>query len=110
MLLTSELDSASEAITTAKIEWSPGGYKSWTWKGYKINYVDYGKASSVSKQPLLLIHGFGASVFHWRYNLPTLSEKYHVFAIDLLGFGSSDKVATTHIQCHFFSYLYFCSL
>jgi pimeloyl-ACP methyl ester carboxylesterase len=44
-----------------------------------------------SKPPLLLIHGFGASVYHWRYNIPALSEKYHVYALDLLGFGLSDK-------------------
>ncbi len=45
-------------------------------------------------QPLLLIHGFGASIGHWRKNLPALAEKgYRVFAIDLLGFGGSDKPA-----------------
>lgn len=43
------------------------------------------------KQPLLLIHGFGASVYHWRYNIPFLARKYHVYAIDMIGFGLSDK-------------------
>ena len=41
--------------------------------------------------PLVLIHGFGASVFHWRYNIPELAKKYKVYALDLLGFGWSDK-------------------
>jgi pimeloyl-ACP methyl ester carboxylesterase len=68
------------------------GYKTWNWKGYTINYVDLGRDSSVNKPPLLLVHGFGASLYHWRYNLPALSTKYHVFALDLLGFGLSDKV------------------
>jgi len=45
---------------------------------------------------LLLIHGFGASVYHWRYNIPVLAEKYHVFAFDLLGFGLSDKPVMTY--------------
>jgi pimeloyl-ACP methyl ester carboxylesterase len=75
-----------------KLPWSKDGYKSWAWKGHKINYVDVGGDDLKSKKPpLLLIHGFGASSYHWRYNIPILARKYHVFAIDLLGFGLSDK-------------------
>ena len=41
---------------------------------------------------MLLIHGFGASHFHWRRNVLVLAEAgYRVFAIDLLGFGLSSK-------------------
>jgi pimeloyl-ACP methyl ester carboxylesterase len=43
-------------------------------------------------QPLVLIHGFGASIGHWRKNIPILANAgYQVFALDLLGFGGSDK-------------------
>jgi pimeloyl-ACP methyl ester carboxylesterase len=60
---------------------------SWTWQGHKIEYTVRGKG-----KPLLLIHGFGASIGHWRKNIPVLAEAgYRVFAIDLLGFGGSDK-------------------
>jgi pimeloyl-ACP methyl ester carboxylesterase len=42
--------------------------------------------------PVLLIHGFGASVGHWRNNIPALAAAgYRTYAIDLLGFGGSDK-------------------
>lgn len=42
--------------------------------------------------PLVLVHGFGASIGHWRKNIPVLAAAgYRVFAIDLLGFGGSDK-------------------
>ena len=59
----------------------------WTWKGYKIQYTVMGEGS-----PLVLVHGFGASIGHWRKNIPFLaSGGYRVFAIDLLGFGGSDK-------------------
>ncbi|MDX2216958.1 MAG: alpha/beta fold hydrolase [Oculatellaceae cyanobacterium bins.114] len=61
--------------------------KNWTWRGYTIRYAVKG-----SGQPLILIHGFGAAIGHWRQNIPALAAAgYQVFAIDLLGFGGSDK-------------------
>lgn len=41
--------------------------------------------------PLVLVHGFGASAYHYRYNIPVLAQTHKVYAIDLLGFGFSDK-------------------
>jgi pimeloyl-ACP methyl ester carboxylesterase len=41
--------------------------------------------------PVLLIHGYGASAYHWRYQIPALAQNYRVFALDLLGFGWSEK-------------------
>lgn len=59
----------------------------WTWKDHQIQYVVQG-----SGRPLVLIHGFGASIGHWRNNIPALAEGgYQVFALDLLGFGGSAK-------------------
>lgn len=59
----------------------------WNWQGHKIAYTVMGEG-----KPLLLIHGFGISLGHWRKNIPVLAEAgYQVFAIDLLGFGGSDK-------------------
>lgn len=59
----------------------------WTWQGYKIQYTVMGTG-----RPLVLVHGFGASIGHWRKNIPALANAgYRVFAIDLLGFGGSDK-------------------
>ena len=40
---------------------------------------------------VLLVHGFGASTDHWRYNIPALATRYEVHALDLLGFGRSAK-------------------
>ena len=45
---------------------------------------------------VLLIHGFGASVYHWRYQIPALSKHCRVFAIDTLGFGFSDKAVVDY--------------
>ena len=59
----------------------------WYWQGHKIRYTAVGTG-----KPLLLIHGFGASIGHWRKNIPVLANAgYRVFAMDLLGFGGSDK-------------------
>lgn len=59
------------------------------WRGHRIQYTVMGVG-----QPLLLIHGFGASIGHWRKNIPRLAAQgYKVFALDLLGFGGSDKPA-----------------
>jgi pimeloyl-ACP methyl ester carboxylesterase len=40
---------------------------------------------------LLLIHGFGANSYSWRAVRPDLARTHHVIAVDLKGFGRSDK-------------------
>lgn len=61
----------------------------WTWRGYEIGYCAEGLAKNLDSPILILIHGFGASVGHWRKNVPVLAERHRVYAIDLIGFGSS---------------------
>lgn len=64
----------------------------WTWKGHRICYTIQGTGL-----PLVLIHGFGASIGHWRKNIPVLAAAgYQVHALDLLGFGGSDKPAMAY--------------
>lgn len=59
----------------------------WHWQGYQIPYTVMGEG-----KPLLLIHGFGACLGHWRFNIPVLAEAgYQVYALDLLGFGKASK-------------------
>lgn len=66
---------------------SPFEKLTWNWQGYKIQYTVLGTGC-----PLVLVHGFGASIGHWRKNIPVLAAAgYQVFALDLLGFGGSDK-------------------
>ncbi len=66
----------------------PRTVQTWIWRGYAINYTVQGTG-----QPLVLLHGFGASVGHWRKNIPVLAEHYQVYALDWLGFGASAKPA-----------------
>jgi len=67
---------------------SVGAY--WDWRGYAIHYVRAGERRG-DRPSLLLVHGFGASTDHWRKNLAGLSADFEVWAIDLLGFGRSQK-------------------
>ena len=46
--------------------------------------------------PILLIHGFGAAIGHWRDNISALAKNHTVYAIDLLGFGDSEKPPTAY--------------
>jgi pimeloyl-ACP methyl ester carboxylesterase len=52
----------------------------------QLYYEDVGKGS-----PVLLIHGFGTSTYTWRYIAPELARTHRVIAVDLKGFGQSDK-------------------
>jgi pimeloyl-ACP methyl ester carboxylesterase len=66
----------------------PGQY--WQWRGYNVYYVKSGEKHP-NRPPLLLVHGFGASTDHWRKNISGLSPDFEVYAIDLLGYGRSQK-------------------
>jgi pimeloyl-ACP methyl ester carboxylesterase len=68
---------------------SPLQTQTWTWRGHTIAYTVAGTGA-----PLLLVHGFGASLGHWRKNIPSLAAAGHrVYALDLLGFGGSAQPA-----------------
>jgi len=64
---------------------------SWNFLNYPIHTISANSDDSSTKIAVLLIHGFGASTDHWRFNIPALSSQYEVHAIDLLGFGKSPK-------------------
>lgn len=50
------------SVGVERLEFKPEGYNFWTWRGHKIHYVVQGEGP-----PVVLIHGFGASAFHWRF-------------------------------------------
>ncbi|AFY45307.1 alpha/beta fold hydrolase [Nostoc sp. PCC 7107] len=61
--------------------------KTWMWQGFPICYQTQGTTGPA----VILVHGFGASGWHWRKNIPVLAQNCRVYAIDLLGFGGSAK-------------------
>lgn len=60
--------------------------------GVKIHYLEAGHSSQPT---LVLLHSseFGASAeLSWEFNIPVLSQHFHILAPDWLGNGYSDKV------------------
>jgi pimeloyl-ACP methyl ester carboxylesterase len=72
-----------------------GEERRYSWKYGDVFYKVKGNSDS---RPLLLIHGFdpGASSYEWRKNVDMLAEHFHVYVIDLLGFGISDRPAINY--------------
>lgn len=54
--------------------------------GVRTRYLRAG-----SGEPVILLHGLGASSYSWRYAIPALSDRFDVIAPDFPGFGRSDK-------------------
>jgi pimeloyl-ACP methyl ester carboxylesterase len=63
------------------------------WRGHRVAFTRHGQGS-----PVLLVHGLyaGASSFEWRHTIPGLAARHSVFALDLLGFGRSDRPAARY--------------
>ncbi len=53
--------------------------------------IAYWQAGSKDKPVVLLIHGFPSAAWDWQGLWQPLAQDYHVVALDLLGFGYSDK-------------------
>ncbi len=60
---------------------------------YKFGKIRYNVLGKKELPPLVLIHGIcaGGSSREWESIITPLSLKYRVYAIDLLGFGASDR-------------------
>jgi pimeloyl-ACP methyl ester carboxylesterase len=73
-----------------------GRRRDWQWRGWRVHYTHVQPLSPTSEVPILLLHGFGASIGHWRSNIPALSQDHPVYALDLLGFGASEKATANY--------------
>jgi len=65
--------------------------KSFHFEGIPVHYMEGG-----SGFPLLLIHGSGpgaSTIGNWRTILAPLAAHFHVFAMDLIGFGLSGRLS-----------------
>lgn len=69
--------------------------------GQHIHYVEAGQGPSV-----ILLHGLGAVKEVWAANVGPLSSKYHVYALDQIGFGQSDKPLLDYRVATFTDFMY----
>lgn len=89
--------------------WEPqfGSQRDWIWRGWQVRYThirthvrstgaDSNSSLSNASPPLLFLHGFGSSLRQWYENLLPLSQTSSVYALDLIGFGASEKVAADY--------------
>ncbi len=66
-----------------------GESKNWFFENLKVHFRVTGCKSD---PPIVLIHGFGASCDHWRYNAEIFAaEGFRIYGIDLIGFGKSEQ-------------------
>jgi pimeloyl-ACP methyl ester carboxylesterase len=55
--------------------------------GIETNYLEAG-----SGEPVIMLHGSGPGVSalaNWQHNIPTLAQRFHVLAPDIVGFGAT---------------------
>lgn len=53
---------------------------------FKLHYLEAGRGA-----PVVLLHGLGGDGSRWKPNIEPLAKDFHVFALDEIGFGQSDK-------------------
>jgi pimeloyl-ACP methyl ester carboxylesterase len=82
-----------------------GGFLYWDKPALQFSEVDYGYPTKTAlenpsisfidqgsgEQTIILVHGLASNAGFWRYNIPELSKKYRVIALDLPGYGKSEK-------------------
>jgi pimeloyl-ACP methyl ester carboxylesterase len=81
-----------------------GNQRDWVWRGWQTRYT-YQRCSNDGlpkdlpqpvNAPVLLLHGFGASIGHWQNNLEFLATDRTVYGLDLVGWGGSRKPNITY--------------
>lgn len=67
--------------------------------GYDLSYLEAGTGQTV-----LFLHGFAVSSEYWRPTLSLLADcGYHAVALDILGFGNSEKSDTAPYSLHLYA-------
>ena len=81
-------------MNLSHLEWGKSNF--WYWRDFKTFWQVIG---DLENPPLVLIHGFGASSFHWRRNaLDFAKAGFCVYGIDLIGFGKSEQPSSLQVS------------
>jgi pimeloyl-ACP methyl ester carboxylesterase len=62
-----------------------------------ISYIEAGQGTKT----IILVHGLASNAGFWRYNISELAKSYHVIAVDLPGYGKSQKDFYTYNMSFF---------
>ena len=72
-----------------------------TVNGTRLAYLDTGGGP-----PVILVHGFGGSLWQWEYQQAPLAAHYRVITLDLPGSGFSDKPDLAYTPDEMLTFLY----
>jgi pimeloyl-ACP methyl ester carboxylesterase len=74
-----------------------GYQRDWVWRGWQTRYsFQRCIQPEQSSSPVLLVHGFGASIGHWEHNFAAFATSHTVYAVDLVGWGGSRKPSVNY--------------
>lgn len=68
----------------------------------KLHYLTGGKKGT---EAVLMLHGFPTSAYLWRNIMPKVAETHQVIALDLPGYGKSDKPLSKSYSFNFYTKL-----
>ncbi len=76
-----------------------------TWQARVVHATDENNISLYYHEaghgtPLVMLHGFGADSYSFSRLIPKLSKRYHIYALDLKGFGKSPKPLDYHYSVY----------
>jgi pimeloyl-ACP methyl ester carboxylesterase len=77
-------------------KYAPGKFV--TVDGKKIHYIEKGDGT-----PVILIHGFLYSTVMWKKNIDALASKFKTYAVDLWGWGYSERLNATDYSFPFYA-------
>jgi pimeloyl-ACP methyl ester carboxylesterase len=56
-------------------------------------------------EPVIFLHGAGAGAVTWYPSIPTISKNFQVLALDIVGYGESDKPDAPYNRPYFSKWL-----
>lgn len=80
---------SKENVSQSLLDWK-SQEQIFEYQGNKLSYHDSGDSS---KEVIVLLHGYPTSSYDWHSIWSGLSGNYRLIAMDMLGFGFSDKPA-----------------
>ena len=85
-------------------EQATGTPQQWLAQGEHIQLLDHSifviDTGASTKPAILLLHGFPTSSWDWQPLWHSLAQDYRLIALDMLGFGFSDKPNNRHYTIH----------